>query len=219
MYENPFGLPTSVIPVEPTDDDSPAAANDGSGHDSHARAADADGFLSLLRRFGDKLYNFAYRLSGNAHDAGDLFQEALARAFQHRDRYDPSKPFDAWVGKILYNVHLDDVRRYAKKHTVSLDAPAPVEDSSWTDLLPGRDTDPADEAARLERDRMIQKALAALPSDYRAAVTLCDVEGFSYERIAEIVDCPLGTVRSRIHQGRILFRKNFEKLQNGGDVR
>ena len=56
-------------------------------------------------------------------------------------------------------------------------------------------------------------------ADYRTAVTLCDVEGFSYDRIAEIMACPLGTVRSRIHRGRILFRKNFEKVQEEGDVR
>jgi RNA polymerase sigma-70 factor (ECF subfamily) len=209
VRETPLRPPSPAIPS------GPAAASPESGD-----APDDDGFLSLLKRFGDKLYNFAYRLSGNAQDAADLFQEALSRAFRHWDRYDASKPFDAWVGRILYNAHLDEVRRYARKHTVSLDAPSPVEDGQWTDLLPGRDADPADEAARLERDRMIQKALASLPPDYRAAVALCDVEGCSYERIAEIMQCPLGTVRSRIHQGRILFRKSFESLQNkGGDVR
>jgi RNA polymerase sigma-70 factor (ECF subfamily) len=185
-----------------------------------ADEAPADAFLALVERHGDKLYNFAYRLAGNAQDAGDLLQEALARAFKHRDRYDPSRPFDAWVGRILYNLHLDERRRYGKKHTVSLDADAPVDGGSWQDVLPGRDPDPFDEAARRERDRLIQKALDGLPPDYRAAVALCDVEGFSYDRIAEIMDCPLGTVRSRIHQGRALFRKAFERLQHdGGDVR
>src|SRR6185436_16627490 len=97
-------------------------------------------YETLLQRCADKAYNFAFRLTGNDPDAQDLVQEAFARAFEHRDRYDPSRPFEAWVNRILHNVFLDGVRKYEHKHKVSLDAPPPSnEDGSWAEVLPGKD--------------------------------------------------------------------------------
>src|ERR1700704_1599071 len=90
-------------------------------------------YEALLKRCADKAYNFAFRLAGNDQDAQDLVQEAFARAFEHRDRYDPTRPFGAWVNRILHNVFLDAVRRYEHKHKVSLDATPPWDDaSSWS---------------------------------------------------------------------------------------
>jgi len=173
-------------------------------------------FSDLIREHGEKAYNFAYRLSGNEHDAKYLVQGAYAKAYQHFESYDPDRPFDSWLCRILHNIYLDGVRLYAHGHSVSLDAPAPVEDSSWDEILPGRDPEPSAELTRKEEDVLLQKALNAVPVHYRTAVTLCDIEGLSYEQISEIMACPVGTVRSRIHQGRLLIRKAYEELEKGG---
>src|SRR4051812_22250518 len=85
----------------------------------------APDYETLLQRCADKAYGFALRLSGNDADAQDLVQEAFARAFEHRDRYDPTRPFEAWLYRILHNIFLDSVRRYEYKHKVSLDAAPP----------------------------------------------------------------------------------------------
>ena len=85
-----------------------------------------DSFSDLIRRHGNRIYNFAYRLSGNDPDARDLVQEALLRAFDHRDRYDPTKPFHSWVMGILRNVFVDGMRRYERRHVVSLHASPPT---------------------------------------------------------------------------------------------
>lgn len=168
-------------------------------------------YETLLQRCADKAYNFAYRLTGNDQDAQDLVQEAFKRAFEHRDRYDPKRPFGAWLNRILHNIFLDSVRRYEHKHVVSMDAPTPTDDeSSWTNILMGRDINPVDALIKDEEEKTVQNALQELPIHYRTAVALYDIEGLSYQEIASITNCPIGTVCSRIHQGRQLLRKMLE---------
>lgn len=173
-------------------------------------------FSEFFRVYGEKAYNFAYRLVGNEQDARDLVQEAFARSFAHKQRYDASRPFESWLCRILHNIYLDEARRYARKHVVSIDAPAPFPDQSWDEILRAQDADPGEAMLQEEQEAMIQKALEALTVEYRTAVVLCDIEGLSYDEISRVMACPVGTVRSRIHQGRALLRRNFEKLQKGG---
>lgn len=173
-------------------------------------------FLEMIRRHGDKAYNFAYRLTGNDADASDLVQEGFTRAFEHRDRYDPDRPFESWIFKIMQNIFLDVVRRKENQSKVSLDAPTPGKTSTWDELLHGSDPNPADESVRQEADVHLQRSLDALPIHYRTAVTLADIEQLSYEEMSQVMACPIGTVRSRVHQGRVLLRKAFEAIQHGG---
>lgn len=177
---------------------------------------DAQTFAGLIAQAGDKAYNFAYRLSGNEPDARDLVQEAFARAFEHAEAYDKSRPFDSWLLRILHNVFLDAMRRHSHSRTISLDAPAPVEDESWADLLPGEEPSASDELVLAESLDLLQKAMDRLPATYRSAIALCDIEGLPYEQIAEVMAVPVGTVRSRIHQGRVLLRKAYEQLEKKG---
>lgn len=180
---------------------------------------DAETFAGLIARAGDKAYNFAYRLAGNDQDARDLVQEAFARALEHAGAYDPTRPFDSWLLRILHNVFLDSMRRHSHSRTVSLDAPAPVEDAGWADLLPGDEKPASDEMVLKESLDLLQGALSRLPVTYRSAITLCDIEGLSYEEISKVMDVPVGTVRSRIHQGRVLLRKAYEELERKGGMR
>src|SRR5262245_15102808 len=87
-------------------------------------------FATLMRRHAEKAYNFAYRLAGNEQDARDLVQEAFMHALRHFEKYDPTRPFEPWVNRILKNIFLDGMRKYQHKHTISLDAPSPIEDVS-----------------------------------------------------------------------------------------
>ena len=173
----------------------------------------ADLFEQNIRRCSDKAYNFAYRLCGNEQDARDLVQEAFSHALEHIARYDPKRPFEPWLNRILRNIYLDSVRRYERKHVVSLDGPSPIEEMPWENIIPGPDRTPADQFDRKDTASLVQRALDSVPAQYRTAIILCDIEKYSYERIAQVLECPIGTVRSRIHQGRLLMRKTFEKLQ------
>lgn len=180
-------------------------------------APDAERFAAQIGPIADKAYNYAYRLTGNDSDARDMVQEAFARAFAKRDAYDAKRPFEAWVLRILRNVFLDSVRRYEHRHKVSIDAPMGVDgDGDWEDILPGSDPEPMRSLERREEASLLQSALLDVPFIYRNAVTLYDVEGLSYEEIARMTGSPIGTVCSRIHQGRLLLRKAYERRERLG---
>jgi RNA polymerase sigma-70 factor (ECF subfamily) len=163
-------------------------------------AADTAYFEELVRRHYQRAYLVASRLSGSHSDAEDLTQEALIRAFESRHRYQRDLPFINWLYRIMVNLHIDEVRRRKRAPTESLDAlPAIAE-------IADPDSDPADLVLSRELDGRIQEALQSLSDEFRIAVTLCDVEDFSYEEIAEIMGCSIGTVRSRVHRGRETLR-------------
>ena len=153
----------------------------------------------VARTYGRKIYNFAYRLTGNSSDAHDLVQEVLLRVRKGLANYQPGS-FEGWLWRITRNAFLDDVRKRKRRPT----APLPDEVDRWD----AASTESADEAyARVLLGDDIQKALLELPFEFREAVVLCDVVGLSYEEIAQAAAVPVGTVRSRIHRGRKLLRE------------
>jgi len=153
----------------------------------------------VVAQHSARVYRLAYRLTGNKHDAEDLTQEVFVRVFRSLSSYTPGT-FEGWLHRITTNLFLDGARRKAK---IRFDALAEDADNR----LPSRTIAP--DAAVLEGifEDDIESALAALPPDFRAAVVLCDIEGLSYEEIADVLDLKLGTVRSRIHRGRTMLRK------------
>ena len=149
----------------------------------------------VAREHGSFLYRVAYRLAGNHDDAQDLVQEALLRVRKGLERYEPGS-LEGWLARIVTNVFLDDVRRRKRR-------PADAFPDDPDRVLP---ESPSAEASSSALSQEIQEALAALPTEFRVPVVLCDVADQSYEQIAAALDVPLGTVRSRIHRGRRLLR-------------
>lgn len=153
----------------------------------------------VARVYGRKIYNFAYRLTGNPDDAHDLVQEVLLRVRRGLATYQPGS-FEGWLWRITRNAFLDDIRRQKRRPT----SPLPEEVDRW-DRASAESADV--EYARISLGDDIQKALLELPIDFREAVVLCDVVGLSYEEIAQAVAVPIGTVRSRIHRGRKMLKE------------
>ena len=151
----------------------------------------------VARRYGRKIYNFAYRLTGNPDDAADLVQEVLLRVRKGLASYTPGS-FEGWLWRITRNAFLDSVRKKKRRPT------SPLPDNDRSSLLTSPSPDEVLASVRLSED--IQAALLKLPIDFRECVVLCDVVGLSYEEIAQAVDAPIGTVRSRIHRGRKVLR-------------
>ena len=153
----------------------------------------------IVRQHADRVYRLAYRLSGNRSDAEDLTQETFVRVFRSLADYTPGT-FEGWLHRITTNLFLDMVRRRQK---IRFDALA--EDAS--ERLASDEPGPERAYEQNNLDPEIQRALDALPADFRAAVVLCDLEGLTYEEIALTLDIKVGTVRSRIHRGRVLLRE------------
>jgi RNA polymerase sigma factor (sigma-70 family) len=155
----------------------------------------------IVRTHADRVYRLAYRLSGNRADAEDLTQETFVRVFRSLSDYTPGT-FEGWLHRITTNLFLDLARRRQK---IRFDALG--EDAG--ERLPTSEAGPERAFEENNLDPEIQRALDALPPDFRAAVVLCDLEGLTYEEIALTLDVKVGTVRSRIHRGRVLLRESL----------
>jgi RNA polymerase sigma-70 factor (ECF subfamily) len=158
----------------------------------------APSWEEVVAQHSARVYRLAYRLTGNPHDAEDLTQEVFVRVFRSLSSYTPGT-FEGWLHRITTNLFLDQARRKSKIRFDSLSEDAETR-------LPSRTAGPDDALFDTLFDDDVEAALAELPPDFRAAVVLCDVEGLSYEEIADVLGLKLGTVRSRIHRGRSMLR-------------
>jgi RNA polymerase sigma factor (sigma-70 family) len=163
----------------------------------------APSWEQVVRDHSARVYRLAYRLSGNAHDAEDLTQETFVRVFRSLADFSPGT-FEGWLHRITTNLFLDMVRRRARIRFDAL-----PED---TERLPGTSPSPEQVYADTHLDPQIQSALDALSPEFRVAVVLCDIEGLTYEEIAATLGIKLGTVRSRIHRGRVQLRQALAHL-------
>ena len=170
-----------------------------------------DEFEKQVKTYEKAFYHFAYRLTGNHDDGQDLIQEGLLKAYRSFHRFKTGTAFDRWVYQIIYRLFIDQYRKKRRRPFVaSLDEAPPHLDQERPKEVPDYSRLPEDFALRHELGEVIQKALLRLPEEFRAAVILCDVQGFSYEEISNILQCSLGTVRSRIHRGRRQLREYLQ---------
>lgn len=176
-------------------------------------------FESMVKTYEKPLYQFAFRLCGNHHEAQDLLQEGLYRAYKSFARFEPGTAFDRWLYQILHNLYIDHYRKKRNRPLVnSIDEPVPYLENEKPVEIPDWTSNPEEAAVRGELGRQIQIGLKNLPTEYRAAVILCDIQGLSYEEIAQILHCSIGTVRSRIHRGRKMLRRVLLPYLQGKEV-
>lgn len=159
--------------------------------------------------FTDQLYNAALRYTKNSHDAQDLVQDTYAKAFVSFHQFQPGTNLKAWLYRILTTTFINNYRKDQRRPQLST---GEVED--WQIAKAATHTSDQGKSAEEEvleniADRDVKEALAAMPEEFRMAVYLSDVEGFSYKEIAEITDVPTGTVMSRLHRGRKLLRESL----------
>ncbi|MGD0337379.1 MAG: sigma-70 family RNA polymerase sigma factor [Bacteroidota bacterium] len=166
----------------------------------------------------DALYNYALRMTGDPNDADDLLQDTYLKAYRFWDKYEKGTNIRAWLFRIMKNSYINLYRKATKEpDTVDYE-----EVQNFYQTIRDRSTDPNDLQEKffgnlLEDD--VARALESLPDDFRTVIILCDIEGFTYEEIAEFVECPVGTVRSRIHRGRRLLRdKLYEYAREKGYI-
>jgi RNA polymerase sigma-70 factor (ECF subfamily) len=169
-------------------------------------------FEQLFLRSQRRAYNLAYRLTGNAADAEDVAQDAYVRAWHNFETYDHARSFEGWLFRIITNRVIDMRRRQKRVPMYSLDTPVQGDEEGQplAHEFAAPDSNPQDIIINPIMDEKLQKALASLPTDYRTAILMCDVEQKSYQEIAISMRCAIGTVRSRIHRARVMLRKQLE---------
>lgn len=173
------------------------------------KAGDAAAFEVLVTRYQKAVFNLAYRYTGNREDASDLAQEIFLRAFQSVSGFRQEATFRTWLYQIAINLCRDDRRRRSGRVSVSLDEVISTDQGEMDRDLEDWSRSPETIVQRRLDSEAIQKLLDELPREYRLAVILRDIEGFTYDEMAVILRCSKGTVRSRLSRGRRLLQKKI----------
>lgn len=167
-----------------------------------SKAGDVAAFETLIEAYQKKIFNLAYRIVGNYDDAGDLAQEALIRIFRSIAGFKEQSSFSTWVYRITTNVCLDDIRKKKNRKVISLDEEIHVEDGEMKRQIMSDDPLPDEVAEKEEMRHLVNDAINTLPEEQRLVISLRDIQGLTYDEIAEVLDCPSGTVKSRINRAR-----------------
>ncbi len=173
-------------------------------------AGDIDAYGKIVGRYRGRLYNFVFRFVSDRETAEDIVQETFLRAFRKRKEYRAIANFSTWLFTIAGNLAKSELRRRKRWRLFSLHRD---DDSESGMELPDETYRPDKVAESSLADDQIHDAIASLPENYRQVILLRDVEGMAYQEIAEIVDCPVGTVKSRVNRARLKLQ---QKLKNEG---
>ncbi len=177
------------------------------------RAGEAQAFDLLINRYSADVYALLVRLTGNSDEAGDLVQETFLKAIKSVGKFRGDSELKTWLFRIAINESRNRFRwwkRRRREKTVSLDAPIGDTDIRIHDTLSTDAKDPEQSLLQDEYMRALHRALGGLPAVFREAIVLCDIEGQSYQEIADILEINIGTVKSRIARGRDEIRKQLK---------
>lgn len=167
-----------------------------------ASQGDEAAFEQLLRAHESRMYAVSLRMCGNREDALDCLQEAMLRIYRAIPNFKGQSSFATWSYRITMNTCLDELRRRKLRTSTSLDV---LLETGWAPKDEG--ATPEQHSIASEQRRMLERAIADLPEDMRAAIVLRDVQGFSYDEIAKMLEANVGTIKSRISRGREKLRE------------
>ncbi len=163
-----------------------------------------EAFGQLVLKYQDRLFNTVFHVVGHAEDARDVVQEALVQAFLKLESFRHDSAFYTWLYRIAFNVAITHRRR--RRPMTSMGRETNHIDPPTDDLTP------AEALERKERCRQVRQAIARLEEEHRAVLVLREIDGCCYETIAEILDLPIGTVRSRLHRARLQLKGDLKEV-------
>ncbi len=174
-----------------------------------ARNGDLRAFAELVDLYKDKIYQLAYRMLGNPHEAEDVVQETFLRVYTHLERYDETQKFSTWIYRIGTNLCIDRLRR--RRASYSLDAEITDGDGlDGYDLLPSKEQTPEAHLILSETQERVRRAIDTLPEKYKSIVILRYLHDLSLQEISDILRMPVTTIKTRVHRGREYLRKKLQ---------
>lgn len=185
------------------------------------RSGDLAAYGGLVQALQDRVFNVCWRMCGSRTDAEDLTQEAFVKAFESLERFDGRSRFYTWLFRIAVNLVISARRKQPRATVVSMDAASGSaeggEPRPLADRLGSGEMGPADRAVEHEHQSLVLSALASLDEEHRCVVTLRDLESLGYGEIADILNVPVGTVKSRLHRARLALRQKLMPLLGAAD--
>ena len=172
------------------------------------KTGNRDAFNELVLAYQDQVVNFAYSMLSNREDAYDAAQEIFIRVYKNINTFEEKSQFKTWLFRICSNVCKDTLRkRQVRSNVISIDTGN--YDDEAMDIVDERHT-PEEALEKSETQRRVREALKQIKDDYREVITYCDIEQRSYDETAEILRCPVGTIKSRLSRARIALKKQLE---------
>ena len=169
---------------------------------------DAESFNELIRRWERPIHALAYRQLGREEDARDVCQETFLRAYRALAGFRGQAKFSSWLYRIALNLCRDSVRRERRTPVVQA-----LEDIDVIDLAAAREPSESieDRIGRQDLSRAVERAMALLPEEQRTAIVLKEYQGLTFQEIADLVGCPLSTVKTRLYQGLTVLRRELSR--------
>lgn len=183
-----------------------------------ARKGDRSAFDDLVYKYETRAYQYAYRLTTNAEEAGDIVADAFVRVYGALPNFKQQSSFTTWLYRIITNCFLDLRKREKNRQTSSLESTMSTEEGEMERQIEDPNAVSDEYVERNERERLMHEALAELPEYQRAMITMYHAEGLSYEEISEALDLPIGTVKSRLNRARISLREQLVKNEELFDI-
>jgi RNA polymerase sigma-70 factor (ECF subfamily) len=177
----------------------------------HAAKGDEEAFTLLYRRHQAALYRFALRMSGSAWAAEEIVQDVFMTLMREPKKFDATR---GALGAYLFGIARNRVMKYGERAPREVSLEEKHEDGSGRGMVLRDAFTPATWAEQKERREQVRAAVLELPAEFRETVVLCELEELSYEEAAQLIGCPVGTIRSRLHRGRALLLAKLEMLRD-----
>lgn len=175
------------------------------------QSGDMDSFDILISMYIDKAYSVAFGVMGNSHDANDITQEAFIKVYKNIDKFNFQSAFNTWLYRIVKNACIDELRKRKKSTVISIDAGIDSDDGEYILQIPDESPGIQEILEEKEAGIYLAEALAELKENHRAVLVLADIKNYDYSEIADMLDIPVGTVKSRISRARIKLAEIIRK--------
>lgn len=171
-----------------------------------------ESFGELVLRYQDRLFNSLVKILGSRDEALDVAQDAFTQAYQKLSTFRGDSQFYSWLFRIGFNAAITQQRKKKRRNAVSLDN---IKDNTRQEISENReDLCPSHSMQLTEQQTMVHKVLSELSDEYRIVIVLKEMEGNSYEEISQLVGCPVGTVRSRLHRARLELKERLSRVMS-----
>ncbi len=172
-----------------------------------SQRGDRQAFDDLVRKHEKRAYQYAFRLTSNPEEAGDVVADAFVRVYSAINNFKGQSAFTTWLYRILTNCFLDMRKKEKSRPTTSFETAFITDEGDMERQVEDSSPSPHEQAERVERERAVEHAVSQMPEYQRAMITMYHVENLSYEDIAEALDLPIGTVKSRLNRARLSLRE------------
>jgi RNA polymerase sigma-70 factor (ECF subfamily) len=184
---------------------------------ARSRGGDLDSFNQLVLRWERPIYALAYRVIGREEDARDVCQETFLRAFRALGGFKGQAKFSSWIYRITLNLCRDWIRRERRQPVAQAPEGVDIVELAGETAVPAESVE--DLVARREMGQVVARAMANLPEEQRTAIILKEYHGLTFQEIADLLDCPLSTVKTRLYQGLSVLRRQLETAGVSGGFR